>query len=77
MQFKCPRSQNVDPNSLKMKNNVEGTLFESDNDIDTHMIGKIGIQNLAESLTDNLYWNQHLKIADIGTRWRDCWNMAN
>ena len=23
------------------------------------------------------YWNQDLKITEIGTRWRECWNITN
>ena len=48
------------------------------------MIGKIYKTLQRAYPTDNLlekkyitYWNQNFKRTDIGTRWRECWNINN
>lgn len=47
------------------------------------MIGKLYKILQRAYPTDNLlekninYWNQDLKGTDVGTRWRECWNIAN
>lgn len=81
MQLKSYISQHFHLKSFGHQSNLEGILFGSEKDI--HMIGKIYKTLKRAYPTDNLleknitYWNQDLKITDVGTIWRECWSITN
>ena len=79
MLYRC--RYNVDLKSFGHQSNLQGILFESENDI--NMTGKpyktlqraYPTDYLLETKTN--FWNQEFKITDFGTRWRECWNINN